>query len=158
MPLNEQPAIPRQGWRLVSVTDLCLDEGRARTAYENCEYCGQERIRYVHCLEHPVSPVPRMRVGCLCAGHLTGDAETSRRRETELRNRAARRAAWTKRDWKPSAKGNRYLVTADDHHIVVYPARGGYMLVIDGKPGRKVYPAQKAAQLAAFDYLYIPRK
>ena len=154
MPLNTQPGVPHKGWTLSGVTDLQLDEGRAFGEYEDCEFCGHEQIRYVHTLTHREHP-DAIRVGCICAEHLTEDYVNPRQREGELRNRAARRDHWPRRAWKKSAKGNLYLTTPDDHHVIVFPARGGFMLRIDDKPGRKVYPTKLAAQLASFDYLYL---
>lgn len=157
MPLNTQTGVPHKGWTLTDVTDLQLDEGRAFGEYEDCEFCGHEQIRYVHTLAHGNYP-DAIRVGCICAERLTEDYVNPKLRETTLRNRATRRENWPKRAWKKSAKGNWYLNTQDDHHIVVFPARGGLMLRIDDKSGKKVYPTRVAAQLAAFDYLYLKNK
>lgn len=153
MPLNSTPGVPHKGWTLSDVVDLQFDEGRSLGEYDECEFCGQEQIRYVHMLTHS-DYVGEMRVGCVCAEHLTADYVNPKRREGELRNRAARREKWTHRAWKLSAKGNPYLKTRDGHHIVVFPAASGYMLRIDHLKGRKIYPTIAAAQLAGFDYLY----
>lgn len=108
MSLNTQPRVPHKGWSLAGVLDLQLDEGRAFGEYEQCEFCGQEQIRYVHTLAHDEYP-DSIRVGCICAERLTEDYVNPKRREGELRNRAARREKWVKREWKASVKGNRFL-------------------------------------------------
>lgn len=154
MLLNTQPGVPHKGWSLTAVADLQLDEGRAFGEYDECEFCGKEQIRYVHTLAHP-EYADSIRVGCVCAEHLTADYVNPKQRENELRNRAARRDKWTRRAWKTSAKGNPYLETRDGHHIVVFPVSSGCMLRIDGRKGRKIYPNVAAAQLASFDYLYL---
>ena len=136
------------------MSDLQLDEDREFGEYDECEFCGQEQIRYVHTLTHR-DYAEDMRVGCICAERLTEDYINPKRREIKLRNRAARRSNWPRRAWKESAKGNRYLTTSDDHHVVVFTVGQGRKLVIDGQLGRRVYQSELAAQLAAFDFLYL---
>lgn len=58
MPLNTQPGVPHKGWTLAGVTDLQLDEGRAFGAYDACEFCGHEQIRFVHTLTHAAYTPP----------------------------------------------------------------------------------------------------
>lgn len=47
--------------------------------------CGNEKIRYVHIMKHPEF-LGELRVGCICACHMTDDYESPQARERELRN------------------------------------------------------------------------
>lgn len=53
--------------------------------YEQCEMCGNEKIRYAHVMIHPEYP-EEIHVGCVCAEKMTDDYDTPRKRETAVRN------------------------------------------------------------------------
>lgn len=74
-----------EAWRLVQVVDLWV-------ATHDCEHCRNERVRYVHVLSH--SQLGELRVGCVCAGKLTGDAAGAAQRERSARNEAKRYDTW----------------------------------------------------------------
>ena len=57
--------VPHQGWTCITVDDT----GRAES---NCEMCGQERVRYIHVMEHEDHP-EQLRCGCDCAGRMEDD-------------------------------------------------------------------------------------
>jgi hypothetical protein len=83
--------VPHKGWTCVDVVDLRADGGPAgETDYATCQMCGNEKIRYVHIMEHPDLD-EHFDVGCVCAEKMSDDYEGPRRREARLRNRAARR-------------------------------------------------------------------
>lgn len=73
------------------------EDGQAKweTDYETCMMCGNEKIRYVHIVEH-AEVGEAFRVGCTCAVKMTNDYLNPERRERELRNRANRRINWSK--------------------------------------------------------------
>ena len=49
----KQNGIPHKGWTLVDVIDVREDgQSESDTEYEKCMMCGNEKIRYVHILEH----------------------------------------------------------------------------------------------------------
>jgi len=153
MPLNIIPSVPHKGWELDTVIDLNLDEGFVFGEYEDCEFCGQEQIRYVHLLSH-ADYSKTIRVGCICSERLTDDYVRPRRLERSLRNRASRRQAWLKKKWKLSRKGNTYLKTKDGFHVGCFEAEsGGFRAWIGPRRGRLVHPSIDAAKLAIFDAL-----
>ena len=86
-----KPGLPHKGWTCVDVIDLAegIDETES-IPYEQCEMCGNEKIRYAHVMSHPDYP-DEIYVGCVCAEKMTGDYVNPRRCENELRNRAQRR-------------------------------------------------------------------
>lgn len=69
----EREGIPQKGWKEIGVEDLreSLEYGNP-VEYEQCEMCEQEKIRYVHILQHP-NFSGELRVGCICAEHMTDD-------------------------------------------------------------------------------------
>lgn len=101
--------MPHKGWRCVGVHDLGDGVGSGEEIdYAACEMCGNERIRFVHVMEHPDCDT-QCEVGCICAEKLSDDYAGPKRRESAMKNRATRRARWLTRQWRVSAKGNRYL-------------------------------------------------
>jgi hypothetical protein len=153
MSLNRTQGVPHRGWRLDDVVDLRFEEGRRFGEYADCEFCGKERIRFVHILSHEMYPCP-IRVGCICSEHLTEDYVTPRQRENRLRTRAARRESWARRTWKISRKGNEYRKTRDGRHVVIFRvANGRFKCKIDEDFGRLVYPSAREAKLRTFDAL-----
>ena len=115
----DQPGVPHKGWHCVDVVDLRADgESADETDYATCQMCGNEKIRYVHIMEHPDLD-ENFDVGCVCAEKMSGDYEGPKRREAKLRNRAARRTRWLQRKWRVSAKGNSSL-NVDGHNLGVH--------------------------------------
>lgn len=50
----DQPGVPHKGWHCVDVVDLRADvESADETDYATCQMCGNEKVRYVHVMEHP---------------------------------------------------------------------------------------------------------
>jgi len=69
----EREGIPHKGWKEIGIEDLGEDlEFGDDVEYEQCEMCGQEKIRYVHVLQHSDFN-GELRVGCVCAEHMTDD-------------------------------------------------------------------------------------
>jgi hypothetical protein len=157
--LWKAPGFPKLKWDCVDVIDLNPDELPGdEVEYETCEACGRYPVRFVHCLVHDEWD-DEIRVGCLCAEKLTRDRVNPRRREDELRKRAAARARWTTRRWRRSAKGNLYL-KAKGHRIVVMPSRfvEGWTFSADGIFSRRTFPDELAAKRASYDgYEYMRR-
>jgi hypothetical protein len=77
---------PHKGWHCADVEDL-QEDGSERTMI--CEMCEVMEIRYVHHMEHPCGH--RLRVGCICAGHMEGDVARAKGREQAFKRRAGRR-------------------------------------------------------------------
>ena len=142
--------VPHSGWHCVNVEDLGAPVGI-------CEMCGYQIIRYAHYMEHP--EYRSLVCGCICAGKMEGDIEGARRRESELKNRLARRVSFFKRKWKVSMNGNDYL-KLDDHLVVICSAlsRGMWKYAIDNVFSEKAYDSKEKAKAAAFDRLELIRE
>jgi hypothetical protein len=148
----KQQGIPHKGWTLVDVVDV-RENGQSEedTEYETCMMCGNEKIRYVHIVEH-VELGNEFRVGCTCAEKMTNDYLNPERRERELRNRANRRINWTKKDWKRSKNGNHFL-NIEEHHLLIYRVKNTnkYKVKIDETFGKKTFDTLEKAKIAAFN-------
>lgn len=146
------PNVPHKGWKCLDVVDVRADgESAEKANYEVCQMCGQERIRFVHIMEHSTMP-SELRVGCICAEKMSDDYVAPKERERELRNRSTRRAKWLTRKWKVSRKGHPWIKAGDYHIVVCAEGRAGqYRLFINEKRGQRLYPSESAAKLAAFD-------
>ena len=71
----DQPGVPHKGWRCVDVVDLRADgESADETDYATCQMCCNEKIRYVHIMEHPDLD-ENFEVGCVCAEKMSDDYE-----------------------------------------------------------------------------------
>ena len=71
----DQPGVPHKGWHCLDVVDLRADGGPAdETDYATCQMCGNEKIRYVHIMEHPDLD-ENFEVGCVCAEKMSDDYE-----------------------------------------------------------------------------------
>ena len=71
----DQPGVPHKGWHCVDVVDLRADgESADETDYATCQMCGNEKIRYVHIMEHPDLD-ENFEVGCVCAEKMSDDYE-----------------------------------------------------------------------------------
>jgi hypothetical protein len=144
--------IPRKGWILWSTAD----NGTATFA---CENCGYPHVRYVHELSNERAG-RHVRVGCVCAEHLTQDFSTPRLRERALKTRAGRRMRWPTLNWRLSANRNLYLKKAGMIVVLRQGPRGGWAASYkpdDGShwisvPGWHKTPEE--FKLAAFDALY----
>jgi biotin synthase-related radical SAM superfamily protein len=146
-----QSGIPHKGWHLADVIDVRADgQSEEDTQYETCMMCGNEKIRYVHIVEHAEID-DEFRVGCICAEKMTDDYTNPAKRENELRNRSKRRLNWSRKKWRTSHKGNLYLRI--DHHVVVVfkDGRGKYKVRIGETLGQKDFETVDLAKAAAFE-------
>ena len=147
----KQSGVPHKGWYLLEVIDVredgqCEDE----TTYEECMMCGNEKIRYVHILQHD-DISEEFRVGCNCAERMTEDYVNPRKRERDLRNRAARLANWTDRQWKMSQSGNPYL-RMDGHFFLIFRDKysGNYKYKLDDNFYKSSFQTIEDAKIASF--------
>lgn len=156
----KEPGIPRKAWTLIDVEDV-REDGRAEweTYYETCMMCGNEKIRYVHIVEH--SEVrEQFRVGCTCAEKMTNDYVNPERRERELKNKANRRINWIKKEWKRSKGGNLFL-NFEDQHLLIYRDKktNKYKVKIGKIFGKKTFDSLEKAKVAVFNGIeYLRRK
>lgn len=65
--------LPHKGWTEIGMEDLGENtEFGEEIEYEQCEMCGNEKIRYVHIMKHP-DVDGELHVGCICASKMTDD-------------------------------------------------------------------------------------
>jgi hypothetical protein len=114
--LRHSDAVPKSGWRCEDVQDI----GVTRFT---CEWCGHQHIRYVHTMRHPQSG--RLKVGCICAGHLEGSLAAAYAREGVFKLAEARKLRWASKDWKRSKRGVLYA-NGDGFNVRIYPVVGGF--------------------------------
>ncbi|MFN9819301.1 MAG: hypothetical protein ACK56K_01195 [Akkermansiaceae bacterium] len=151
--LKTTPGCPQSNWTWLGCIDLKEDEGLEFDDYEECEFCGQESIRFVHSLKH-TDWKNTIKVGRICAARYT---RTSPRdlaaAEAVLKNRSQRRQRFPNhKSWKLSSKGNRYIEYSGSF-VVVTKKPDGYRLKIDERWGNIAFPTAKEAMLRAFDVI-----
>ena len=150
--LWKQSGIPHRGWSLLDVIDVREDGQREdETDYETCMMCGNEKIRYVHIVEHTEID-EEFRVGCMCAEKMTNDYVNPAKREKDLRNKASRRKNWSRKNWQLSKKGNLYL-KIEGHLLVIFTdkKKGKFKVMIDETTGVKSFDTIDQAKIAAFN-------
>lgn len=147
-----QQGVPHKGWTLVDVIDI-RDDGQSEfeTDYETCMMCGNEKIRYIHIVEH-AEVREEFRVGCTCAEKMTNDYFNPQERERALRNKANRRVNWTRKQWKTSKNGNLYL-NIEEMHLLIYKDKkiNKYRVKIGETFGNKSFSNLQEAKIAAFN-------
>lgn len=144
--------VPHKGWILIDVIDI-REDGQPidETEYEKCMMCGNEKIRYVHIVQHK-DIEEEYRVGCICAEKMTEDYVNPREREKELKRKSNERITWIKKKWKISKSGNHYL-NIDGHNLVVFDdaITGKYKCKINEAFGTKTYNDLSAAKIGLFN-------
>ena len=148
----DQKNIPHKGWSCQGVEDLGADVFVGEEIeYESCQMCGQEKIRFVHIMEHNQYP-DTLRVGCICAEKMSNDYIYPKQKERNLKNKALRRKKWLTRTWRVSEKGNEYL-NIRGYNIGVYKTKyGKWGWWVDQLFSRKDYNTKDEAKLKLFDY------
>ncbi len=115
--------IPHKGWSCLDVIDLA--ENGEDIEYEQCEMCGNEKIRYVHIMRHPEFP-DELHVGCVCAEKMADDYINPRKYETALRNKATRRKNFNKVEWRFNSLKNTYNKKYKGEYITIVSVRDKY--------------------------------
>jgi len=147
----KQPGIPRKGWTLLHVIDIREDgQSESDTDYETCMMCGNEKIRYVHVVEHS-EVSSEFRVGCSCAEKMTEDYVNPARREKDVRNRSSRLLNWTKKQWKKSKNGTYYL-KIEERLLLIFQDKktSKYKVKIGDTFGEKAFDKIEKAKVAVF--------
>lgn len=155
--------IPHKGWRYVDVEDVCEGVvGDEERVYEQCQMCRNERIRYVHILQHPEFD-GMIRVGCDCASKMTDDYVNPQQREKDLRNRVNRKRNFLKQDWRLNPRTGNPVLHYKGEIVTIMRSQYGtnYGIMYRGKPvwkyqGRYIYDLDTAKQAAfeLFDELH----
>lgn len=151
--------IPHKGWVLIDVYDV-REEGQsvAKTSYEQCMMCNNERIRFVHVVSNLDYAEP-LKVGCVCAEKMTNDYVNPKKKERSLRNKAQRRNNWLKKEWSINKKGNLYLKVKGDYVLIFQDKKTKkYKCLINETFGRKLFDTIEQAKLGAFKGLEYFKK
>lgn len=153
----DKAGIPHKGWQHIGIEDL--GEGifsRENIPYEQCEMCGNEKIRYVHILKHPDYPY-EIRVGCDCAEKLIEGYVDLRQKERNIRSRSSRKATFLKRQWTQSWQSGNYVLRYKNEYITIMNSNygDGFGVIYHGHSvwryqGRKINDFETAKH-AAFD-------
>ena len=148
--------IPHRGWRCINVEDLAdLVDGTEEIPYEQCEMCGNERIRFVHLMQHPDYPL-ELRVGCVCAEKMSDDYVNPRKAEDVLRKRASRRKNFNNKEWRFNPEKQTYSKKYKGEYITIKKSRyGNFGIYFANKSfwnynGKKIYSFE-GAERAAFE-------
>ena len=100
MNLWDVKGVPHKGWICEEVIDVGEESSSSdEIEYEQCEMCGNEKIRYVHIMKHD-NYFRELRVGCVCAERMSGDYEYPRKAENALKNKLLRKKNYMKKPWK----------------------------------------------------------
>lgn len=117
--------LPHKGWQCLDVIDLAENtETGDSIPYEQCEMCGNEKIRYAHVMIYPEYP-DEIHVGCICAEKMTDDYDTPRKRETAVRNRTIRKKNFNKVQWRFNREKRTYSKKYKGEYITIMQSRYG---------------------------------
>ena len=115
--------LPYKGWTCVNVVDLGEDVWEDdEIKYEQCEWCGNEKIRYIHVMKHPDFR-GELNVGCVCAEKMTDDYVNPRRVEGELRKKASRRTTFLRQKWNYNPTKQTYTIKYKGEYITIMKSR-----------------------------------
>lgn len=117
--------IPHKGWYCKDVFDLREDaEETDEIEYEQCEMCGNEKIRFVHVMKHPEYN-QLLHVGRICAEKMSNDYINPGEIENELRKKAFRRSNFKRVKWKFNEYKNTYSKKYKGEYITIKEASNG---------------------------------
>ena len=146
--------VPHKGWSCVGVEDIAESSYDGEPIeYEQCEMCGQEKIRFVHIMRHPEYP-HELRVGCICAEKMSDDYVNPRRAEDSLKRRALRRKNFDKAKWNYNSQKNTYSKKYKGEYITIMQSRYGNWGIFFAEnkiwncEGRKICTKEEAERLA----------
>lgn len=152
----DRPGIPHKGWEYIGMEDLgeecCPGE---EIPYEQCDMCGNEKIRYVHIMKHP-DIKGEFRVGCDCASNMAENYMDPERNERDLRNRSNRRKNFMKQEWCHNIEKDSYTLRYKGENITIVKSKYGTWGVVFHAEWRWEYNGRKMrdlhiAKLVAFD-------
>ena len=122
----DKPDIPHKGWMFIDIEDV-------GEFYEQCEMCGQEKIRFVHILKHHEYPF-EIRVGCDCASKMLNDYINPQKREREFKNKLNRFKTFSKIKWSHNGIKNTYSAKYKGEYITIIKSRyGNYGIVFQNE-------------------------
>lgn len=117
--------IPHKGWFCIEVLDLKEDaDSTQEIEYEQCEMCGNEKLRFVHIMKHPEYP-DVLNVGRICAEKMSDDYINPNKMENELRKKASRRNNFKRVEWNFNITKNTYSKKYKGEYITIMKSRYG---------------------------------
>lgn len=144
--------IPRRDWFCEHTYDV---QGNNPDAYEICQLCGNDRVRFVFVLTHKDYP-EKLKVDSSCVEQLMDNYVDPVIREKELLNRHRRRLNWLAMPWRPSEQGNDFMNIAG-YNIVIFEdkrKKGKWGYHISGGANRKLSDSKDLAKIAVFDMFW----
>jgi hypothetical protein len=144
----QQAGVPHRGW-------LCVGEEDLDDVRETCEMCEHQEIRYVQLMTHTEYP-DVLRVGCDCAGYMSGHLLAAEDRDREMRNRANRLRTWRRRVWSSLAGRDGQVTFLQGMRVRIYRVEGGWGGDVYDKwkskerISRIIHPTISATKAAAF--------
>ena len=117
--------VPHKGWKCIDVYDLAEETGdEGYIQYEQCEMCGNEKIRFVHVMHHAEYPQD-LHVGCICAEKMSGDYENPRKHEIALKNKYLRRKNFNRIEWRFNPQKSTYSKKYKGEFITILKSKYG---------------------------------
>ena len=148
--------IPHKGWFCIEVLDLKEDaDSTQEIEYEQCEMCGNEKLRFVHIMKHPEYP-DVLNVGRICAEKMSDDYVNPRKAEDTLRKRASRRKNFNNKEWRFNPEKQTYSKKYKGEYITIKKSRYGNFGIFFANErfwnysGKKFYSFE-SAERAAFE-------
>lgn len=139
----DKKGYPHKGWDEVNVVDA-FELGEEDV---HCEMCNTE-IRNIHILKHPEIQED-IRVGCICAEHLTNDYKRPEEREKKFKQKVT----WgNSKFWKRNDKGNYFRKYKGATIWVCQKKNGNWVIGIRPRGssetiwGRKIFPNNLTAK------------
>ena len=118
-------------WTLINVYDSTVGGGD----YSQCEYCGHEKIRWVHVMRNNENN-ELINFGCVCADKVTG---------TQFNSSIEK---FMKLKWIETKKGIRKTYKCFD--LLIYFKDGVYKCKIDNEWGKLKYKNIQSAKIGMF--------
>lgn len=152
-----RPDIPHKGWRYVGIEDLGdRIPSNEEIPYEQCDMCGNDKIRYIHILEHPNYPHV-LHVGCDCASNMVAGYVNPRENERNLKNRSNRKENFLRQPWAQHPISGNYILRYKGEIVTIMKSKynNGLGVVYRGqsiwKYNGNIILDFDTAKLAAFD-------
>lgn len=146
--------IPHKGWDCIDVIDLAEDVVPGdEIQYEQCEMCGNEKIRFVHIMRHPEF-AGELYVGCVCAEKMTDDYVNPKKCEIVLKNRSMRRRNFNRQAWRFNTAKHTYSKKYKGEYITIMESQYGNWGVFFANQkvwdyeGRKIRTFKRAERVA----------
>lgn len=146
--------IPHKGWSCEDILDLGEDvENTDEIVYEQCEMCGNEKIRYVHIMKHNEYE-GMLHVGCVCAEKMSDDYENPRKNEEKLKNKIKRKSNFNKIEWNYNIRKKTYSKKIKGEYITILESKyGNFGIFFANRAiwkynGKKIETFEKAEKIA----------